>query len=295
VVEVGLGGRLDCTNVITPEVCAITSIGLDHTEILGGTIEKIAAEKAGIIKPGVPVVVAPGLEARALAVIADIAAQRGAELVRAQLPTGGSGVAAEGGAAAASGRHAAAPDEARFPGAHQRANLATALAVLGALEGRGLVIPPEALRRGLERARWPGRFEPCPAEPRLWWDGAHNLDGVRALIAAWNETFDAAPEVLVLALSRDKDAAAILRAIAKAWPAALTMMTRTRSERALAPEELARVAREAELTTETADGVAGALPRALARAGEGRVLLTGSLFAIGEAMEALGGAPGEWQ
>jgi folylpolyglutamate synthase/dihydropteroate synthase len=118
---------------------------------------------------------------------------------------------------------------------------------------------------------------------------------VRALIAAWNETFDAAPEVLVLALSRDKDAAAILRAIAKAWPAALTMMTRTRSERALAPEELARLAREAELTTETADGVAGALPRALARAGEGRVLLTGSLFAIGEAMEALGGAPGEWQ
>jgi dihydrofolate synthase/folylpolyglutamate synthase len=295
VVEVGLGGRLDCTNVITPEVCAITSIGLDHTEILGDTIERIAAEKAGIIKPDVPVVVAPGLDARALAVIAGIAAQRGAELVRAQLPAGGAGAAGQGDAAAASGLRGAAPDEARFPGAHQRANLATALAVLGTLERRGLVIPPEALRRGLERARWPGRFEPCPAEPRLWWDGAHNPDGVRALIAAWNETFDAAPEVLVLALSRDKDAVAIVRAIANAWPAALTVMTRTLSERALAPEELARAAREAELATETADGVAGALRRALARGGEGRVLLTGSLFAIGEAMEALGGAPGEWQ
>ncbi|MGH7740912.1 MAG: bifunctional folylpolyglutamate synthase/dihydrofolate synthase, partial [Candidatus Eiseniibacteriota bacterium] len=73
VVEVGLGGRLDCTNVIAPEVCAITSIGLDHTEILGDSIEKIAAEKAGIIKPGVPVVLSPGLDERALAVILSLA------------------------------------------------------------------------------------------------------------------------------------------------------------------------------------------------------------------------------
>jgi dihydrofolate synthase/folylpolyglutamate synthase len=296
VVEVGLGGRLDCTNVITPEVCAITSIGLDHTEILGDTIEKIAGEKAGIIKPGVPVVVAPGLDERALAVIEGIAAQRGAELVRAQPSAGSAGAAGErNGDAVVSERRGAAREEARFPGAHQRANLATALAVLATLERRGLVIPPEALRRGLERARWPGRFEPCAAEPRLWWDGAHNLDGVRALTGAWGETFDAAPVVVVLALSRDKDAAAIVGAIANAWPAALTVMTRSRSERALAPEELARVAREAGLATETAGSVTGALRSALARAGEGRVLLTGSLFAIGEAMEALGGAPGEWQ
>ena len=278
VVEVGLGGRLDCTNVIAPEVCAITSIGLDHTEILGDTIEQIAAEKAGIIKPGVPVVVAPGLEERALAVIAGVAQSRGAELVPARPARGG-----------------AAPDEPRFPGAHQRANLATALTVIEILERHGLPIPPGAIQRGLEHARWPGRFEPCPAQPRLWWDGAHNLDGVRALIDAWAETHDEAPAVVVLALSRDKDAAAMVRAIADAWPETFTVMTRSRSERALAPEELARVARAAGLANETADDVPGALRRALGRAPDGLVLLTGSLFAIGEAMEALGGAPGEWQ
>ena len=275
VIEVGLGGRLDCTNVITPEVCAITSIGLDHTEILGDTMEKIAAEKAGVVKPGVPVVLSPGLDPVAREVIEAIAAERGAPVVRAQAPS--------------------APGETRFPGAHQRANLATALAVLDVLEGRGLAIPPAARERGLDRARWPGRFEACPGEPRLWWDGAHNLDGVRALIAAWNESLGEPPAALVLALSRDKDAAAMVSAVAQAWPRTRTVMTRSRSERALDPHELERIARDAGLETESCADVPGALQRALARAGAGRVLLAGSLFAVGEAMEALGGAPGEWQ
>ena len=99
---------------------------------------------------------------------------------------------------------------------------------------------------------------------------------------------------MVLALSRDKDAAAVTRALADAWPAARCVMTRSRSERALEPETLARQASAAGLTAETADGVEAAVRRALSRPG-GRVLLTGSLFAVGEAMEALGGAPGEWQ
>jgi dihydrofolate synthase/folylpolyglutamate synthase len=276
VVEVGLGGRLDCTNVVEPDVCAITSIGLDHTEILGDTLEKIAAEKAGIIKPGVPVVLAPDLVPAAREVIEGIAAQRGAQVVRAELT-------------------AAAAKEARFPGAHQRANLATALAVLDALSSRGLAIPADALRLGIERARWPGRFERCPAEPRLWWDGAHNLEGVRALLAAWQGTLGDPPDSVVLALSRDKDAAAVLRALAAEWPAVHGVMTRSRNERALAPEELTRLAGEAGLSAETVASVPEAVRRALSRLGGGRVLLTGSLFAVGEAMEALGGAPGEWQ
>ena len=276
VIEVGLGGRLDCTNVVQPEVCAITSIGLDHTEILGDTLELIAAEKAGIIKPGVPVVLAPGIDPGARDIIEGIAKSRGAELVRAEPSS-------------------AAAGEARFPGAHQRANLATALAVLDTLSRGGLGIPAEALQLGLDRARWPGRFERCPAEARLWWDGAHNLDGLRALLAAWSEAIGDPPDSLVLALSRDKDAAAVLRALAAEWPAVHAVMTRSRSERALAPEELARLAGEAGLAAEAVASVPEAVRRALSRPGGGRVLLTGSLFAVGEAMEALGGAPGEWQ
>jgi len=283
VVEVGLGGRLDCTNVITPEVCAITSIGLDHTEILGGTLEEIAAEKAGIVKPGVSVVVAPGLDPRALEVIERIAESRGAEVVRAAAPAEPDRAAADGASTA------------RFPGAHQRANLATSLAVLDVLARRGVATPAAAVRRGLERARWPGRFERCPAEPRLWWDGAHNLDGVRALISTWRETFSEPPGAIVLALSRDKDAAGVMRELALAWPRASCLMTRSRSERALDPAELASLASAAGLAATTAPGVAAALERALSSSGKGRVLLTGSLFAVGEAMEALGGAPGEWQ
>jgi dihydrofolate synthase/folylpolyglutamate synthase len=275
VVEVGLGGRLDCTNVLAPEVCAITSIGLDHTEILGDSVEKIAAEKAGIIKPGVPVVLAPDLDPRAREVIEQTARDRGADVVRADT--------------------SAAVSESRFPGAHQRSNLATALAVVDALSRRGVAISAEARRLGLERARWPGRFERCPMEPRLWWDGAHNLDGVRALLTTWHDALGDPPGAVVLALSRDKDAAAVLRALAEAWPRGHFVMTRSRSERALAPEELARLALEIGLEAETSGNVAEAVRRALARPGGGRVLLTGSLFAVGETMEALGGAPGEWQ
>ena len=116
VVEVGLGGRLDCTNVIEPEVCAITSIGLDHTEILGDTIEKIAAEKAGIVKPGVPVVLSPGVDDRARSVILGIAAERGAEVVSAAMPEGSQRAALSRGTSAREprdrtrgDRHAGAP------------------------------------------------------------------------------------------------------------------------------------------------------------------------------------------
>jgi len=166
--------------------------------------------------------------------------------------------------------------------------------VLDALERRGVAIPAAARRDGLALARWPGRFEPCPAEPRLWWDGAHNLDGVRALIETWREVHGEPPGALVLALSRDKDAAAVTHELAAAWPRTPLIATRTRSERALEPAELAGLAGAAGLAAETAPSVSVALKRALAGSG-GRVLISGSLFAVGEAMEALGGAPGEWQ
>jgi len=272
VVEVGLGGRLDCTNVIMPEVCVITSIGLDHTEILGDTLEQIAAEKAGIIKPGVPVVVGP-VPDEAWAVIERIAGERGAPLTRATGPAG---------------------DEAAPPEGVAGINRAIAHAALAALASRGFRVSAAALARGTAAARWPGRLGVCPDEPRLWWDGAHNADGVRHLVSLWTRRDPRTrPAVVVLALSQDKDAATILRALHEGFPDARLIATRSRSERAVAPADLARVATEAGFLAEALPDLPTAVRRGLEVAGTGIVLLTGSLFAVGEAMEACGGAPGE--
>ena len=269
VVEVGLGGRLDCTNVITPEVSVITSIGLDHTEILGDTIERIAAEKAGILKPGVPVVNG-AQDPRAAEVVRRMAAGCGAPVV--------------------------VPDPAPHGGAEVAAalNQRIAVAVIETLVARGLRIPAAAVATGLGAARWPGRFERCPSEPRLWWDGAHNPDGARAL-RAWCEQLPLHPSMLVLALSRDKDAAAFLAALAPVLPARRVITTRSRSERARPPGDLAAIERAAGWSAETAPDVAAGCRRAVERATPATpALLTGSLFAVGEAMEAYGCAPGEW-
>ena len=317
VVEVGLGGRLDCTNVLEPAATAITSIGLDHTEILGDTIEAIAAEKAGILKPGVPVVTAGALDRRALEVIARIARERGApraEPVRLEIEAGA--VAAEPGGARAraggDGRGVArgsrlrvrAPETPWGPlaleapglrGAFQAGNLAVALGVLAALRAQGVPIPVTAVVRGVREARWPGRFEPCPADPRLWWDTAHNAEGVRALADAWRAEALAAPRAIVLGVSGDKDVAAMLRALAAIAPAATLFATRSQSGRALEPAQVAAAGVAAGFATRVEPRVADACRAALSHAGPGGlVLLTGSMFVVGEAMEALGGAPGEW-
>jgi dihydrofolate synthase/folylpolyglutamate synthase len=272
VVEVGLGGRLDCTNVITPEVSVITSIALDHTEILGDTLEKIAFEKGGIIKPGVPVVIGEMADGPR-AVIAGVARERGAPLVpiAARDPV-------------------APPGEDTLGGV----NRAIALATLAALPARGIAVPPAAIARGLAAASWPGRLGQCPQEPRLWWDGAHNVCGFRHLVQLWTRSeARTRPPVVVLALSGDKDAPAILAELRAGFPEALLVATRSRNERAVAAAELARLATEAGFAAETMPDVPAAVRRGLAIAGEGIVLLTGSLFAVGEAMEAYGGAPGE--
>jgi dihydrofolate synthase / folylpolyglutamate synthase len=296
VVEVGLGGRLDCTNVIEPAVCAITGIGLDHTEILGDTIEQIAAEKAGILKPGVPVVTAAGMDPKALEVIARVASERSSpRLAPAQLEV------AAGRAGTLAVRVPGTPwgtlalEAPHLRGSFQAGNLALALAVLGALHAQGVPIPAEAVVRGVREARWPGRLEPCAGEPRLWWDAAHNAHGAAALAAAWRALELPAPRAIVLAVSSDKDIAAMAASLASVAPGAIVFATRSRSGRALDPARVAAAAAAAGLEARVAPGVERACREALSRAGEGLVLLLGSLFAVGEAMEIFGGAPGEWQ
>ena len=302
VVEVGLGGRLDTTNVLTPAVCAITSIGLDHAEMLGDTHAAIAFEKAGILKAGVPAVT--GVEHDvAASVIARRAAEVGAKLSHARdvahvkaIQRGDWGTRLEVDCAPW-GRFQL---QMALRGGHQHENARTALAVLSELARQGVPVSLAALREGFGRARWPGRLEPCPNEPRLWWDGAHNTDGMRRLCLAWTDDLRLAPPAaIVFAAGRDKDVRAMLTRLRSLAPAAALFVTRTANERALTPDELVAVARDAGWTAQASPDVKTAIAAALARAGapgpagSPRVLLCGSLFAVGDAMRANGGAPGE--
>jgi dihydrofolate synthase/folylpolyglutamate synthase len=296
VVEVGLGGRLDTTNVLTPVVCAITSIGLDHAEYLGDTHVAVAFEKAGILKPGVPAVTGVDHDAAA-SVIARRAAEVGAPLLVArdvadvrvtQQGEWGTRLAVE---CAPWGRFQL---QMRLHGGHQRENARTALAVLSQLALRGTRLDLPALRAGFAAARWPGRLEACPGVPRLWWDGAHNVEGMRRLCLAWSEDLGfEPPAAIVFAAGRDKDARTMLSRLVSLAPAAAFFVTRTRNERALSAEELQGIAQSVGAGSEPAGSVRDGVRAALTRAGSGRVLLCGSLFAVGEAMEAFGGAPGE--
>jgi dihydrofolate synthase/folylpolyglutamate synthase len=306
VVEVGLGGRLDATNVIDPSLAVVTSVGLDHTEFLGDTPAKIAAEKAGIIKPGVPVVsgLGPG---EAESVIERTARERAAPFVRAAervaarwLGDGPEGLRCTLQAEPWGRLDLTCP----LHGRHQLANARTALAALSVLADSGVEIEADHIVEGFASARWPGRLEACPGEPRLWWDGAHNADGIAALLRAWREdlAFEP-PEVMIVALSRDKDAESMARLLAAWVPPARLVVTQSRNARAMPAGDVQARFAAVGLAAEESSGVAEALERALVHRPPGtsrsahrpgRVLLCGSLFAVAEAMEVWGGAPGEW-
>ncbi|HEY3214936.1 MAG TPA: folylpolyglutamate synthase/dihydrofolate synthase family protein [Candidatus Eisenbacteria bacterium] len=300
VVEVGLGGRLDCTNVITPEVTVITSVGFDHTEILGDTLERIAREKAGIIKPGVPLVTGVHGRGPARRVIEAVAAEQGAamdatfyeQVVEIPAPDGRPLFAGTREFLVDSpwGERVELPRVRTQPSLRLNENLA--LSALGHLVRRGVAIPWAAVERGLARARWPGRLERSPGQARLWWDGAHNVSAAMKLRALWRD--ESRPGAIVLALSRDKDAEGFLRVLRWDFSGATIVTTRSRSERAMEPAAIAAQARAFGFETREASDVPTAVREALELAGEAPVLLTGSLFAVGEAMAALGGAPGEW-
>lgn len=195
VLEVGLGGRLDATNVCLPIVSVITSIGFDHMQQLGHTLAAIAAEKAGIIKPGVPVVTGVA-QAEPLGVIKRIAHEHGCRLIRAM------------------------PDpllknvRLAMPGAHQVANAAVALATIHELRRQGWCISNDAIREGLTRARLPGRIELIPGAPNVVLDTAHNPISAQALAATLAKMPCGGRRTLILATSRDKDIAGIVRELA---------------------------------------------------------------------------------
>jgi dihydrofolate synthase / folylpolyglutamate synthase len=286
VIEVGMGGTWDATNLVHGEVAVVTRVDLDHPE-LGSTPAEIAVEKAGIIKPGATVV-SQAQQADVLEVLATRAREAGAALL---LDGRDFGVAdrrvAHGGQLLALRTPNATVDQVFVPlhGRHQAANAATALVAVEAFLG-GRALDPDTVRAGFAAVTSPGRLEVVGHDPLILLDGAHNPAGARALAEALTEEFAATRRILVVGVLADKDVRGILRALAPV--AGRLLVTASSSPRAAPPERLRKEAEALGLAAETALDVASALRRALDQAGSGdAVVVCGSLFTVGEARDML--------
>ncbi len=309
VIETGLGGRLDPTNVVMPEVAGITSISFDHMDLLGPTLALIASEKAGIIKPGVPAVSAPQAP-EALAVIEEACATAGASLtlVGRDWTVTGQSASLSGQTLDLCRNHRVGNQltcDARLSdlrigliGEHQLENTAVAVAMLSELHGRGATISDEALRRGLANTRWPGRFEVLARQPYLIADCAHN-DGsaqrLRSTLAHFFPRTGGRRSALVFGASADKDIATILRILlaegsADAYtPPARVVVTCSGHPRQADPAQLAGRVREIAPTcpVTVTYSLDAALDEVLAWATADDVIcVTGSVFVVAQARRA---------
>ncbi len=268
--ETGLGGRLDSTNIVTPLASVITNIQYDHQKWLGETLASIAAEKAGIIKPGIPVITAAEA-AEALQVIAETARRQNAPLTT--LP----------------------PAEMQRPplntiqlpllGQHQRMNAAVAVATVRALASQ-IPVSDDTIRAGLSRVHWAGRLQLVtrPTGQKILLDGAHNVGGAGILAAAMKEYFPSAEPTLVLGILRDKDWPGMCEILAPL--ARRILLVPVPSERSATPQELAEACRRANPGAQVIE--CQSLGEALEETTrDDFVTIGGSLYLIGEAMELL--------
>lgn len=265
VLETGLGGRLDATNICVPEICVISKIGLDHCDWLGDTVEKIAAEKAGIIKKGVPIVLGKN-EPEVIAVVKARASEVGAPFFYAPDMADESEI----------------PDGFSLEGAFNRENAVTALAALKVLK--------KGSRDGLSNVVWPGRFQRVG---RFIIDGAHNPPAARALAAALSKyaPFAGSVPTLIAGFCGDKDVDETLRILAPLVGKGIAV--RTNNPRSLAPEELARKMESAGIPAISCDSIHLALEKMVSvpSGSEVDTLICGSLFLAGEALAELGAFP----
>ena len=289
VIEVGLGGRLDSTNVIVPEVTVITQIDFDHENFLGHSIEEIAAEKAGIIKPGVWVVSAAENPA-ANQVIRRRAAEQGAHLVEIESACRISYLGAnEGryrfgvtfsdqlGAGGAQEMEIALP----LPGRFQVRNAVTALAAARLLAARGFAIDDSAIVRGLESVRWPGRLELLQERPAVYLDGTHNPAGARELLAFWRTHLAGRRIHMIYGAMRDK---AVDEVAGLLFPQAATViLTQSPQPRSISAQALSAMTSHLATSVEVIREPGAALERALEIASPTDVIFaTGSLYLVGD-------------
>jgi len=285
VLEVGMGGRLDATNVITPEVCIITSISFDHMDVLGNSLAEIAAEKAGIIKPGSIVVASPQLD-EADRVIEDTCLNRGAELVRVGRDVTWRRLNFDFNRQLfqVKGRLGSYKLSIPLLGHYQLDNAATAVAALEVLAGRGFSISRDGIINGLNQVSWPGRLQILSRHPLIVADGAHNPDSARKLRHSLEQCFNFNRAILVIGVSLDKDIAGIVPELFPLFDKVI--VTRSRHPRAMTPALLKAEFVRHEVETQVVEDVATALSQALALAGDRDLIcVAGSLFVVGEAIE----------
>jgi dihydrofolate synthase/folylpolyglutamate synthase len=280
VLETGMGGRYDATNVVHPEVCIISNISMEHTEYLGSTLAKIAAEKAGIIKSGAGVVTGTR-QKKALQIIERVASEKGVPLLRMgkeiRIRKAGDGFFSYLGS-----KQRWARLKVGLLGDHQMTNAGIALGALELLMDKGLNVSEEAIHKGLGAVRWPGRLEVVSKDPFVLLDGAHNPSAVRTLTTFLKNGRAPRRIILVLGILKDKAWKPMLRELAGV--ADRMILTRPQYERAADPEVLAAFVRpirqELRVICRLPDAVSLALDEA--RRGD-LVCITGSLYTVGEA------------
>jgi dihydrofolate synthase/folylpolyglutamate synthase len=285
VIEVGLGGRLDATNVVTPRVAVITSLSYDHMAVLGSTLTAIAGEKAGIIKEDVPVVSSPQKD-EALVVLERVAKERHASLTLV-----GRDLFYKAGEHSLDGQSLQVWTDSQktirltlpLLGAHQVVNAATAYA---ALKTSGLNVSDEDIRRGFRGVSWPCRFEVIRREPPVILDSAHNVDSFEKLAQTLDDYFPGRPVTLIFGSSEDKDITGMLNALGPCLSRVIG--TKAVHPRALEPEQIVETASELAVPAEAVAPVEAALARALELAAkDGSIVLSaGSMFVTAEAKTA---------
>jgi dihydrofolate synthase/folylpolyglutamate synthase len=264
VLETGLGGRLDATNVVHPLVSVLTAIDMDHQKWLGATLGEIAAEKAGIIKPGVPVVSGSQF-AEVRTVLEQIAAELSAPISYAEIPVDSLSIG--------------------LAGSYQRLNAAIAVS---AIRHAGIRASPEALKEGLANVYWPGRFH--RVEDRIVLDGAHNPAAAKCLVETWKECVGPEKATVIFGGLFDKDLQGMILTLSPL--AARFLIVPIRSQRAAPPADIERYVPK-HLSATRCASVAQALD--LARRFNERVLVSGSLFLVGETLAILASAPASLQ
>ncbi|MGI6260061.1 MAG: bifunctional folylpolyglutamate synthase/dihydrofolate synthase [Anaerolineaceae bacterium] len=289
VIEVGLGGRLDATNVIDPLVSVITSISYDHMSVLGSTLQEIAAEKGGIIKPGCPVVLSPQKE-EAARELKTIASERGAPLIRSDheyecqllghdLKTQTFTVVSKLREIRGKNINTRTPLKLTMPllGAHQIENACTAVAALDQIHMAGFHLTRKDIQKGFRQVVWPARFEILREDPPVVIDSAHNGDSMERLTATLDEYFPGMPFILVFGASEDKSMEDMLKAILPRVE--LVIATQSIHPRAASAKNLAEIVKEHTENVIPVCPAEAALQKALELAGDSRgILVTGSIF-----------------
>jgi dihydrofolate synthase/folylpolyglutamate synthase len=288
IIETGLGGRLDATNMITPLISIITNIGREHTKQLGDVIPQIANEKAGIVKRGVPTITAVE-QPEAFGAIRAVCAQRKSELIRVQ---NGSSYSISDSSIYGSIFNFFSNSlechhlELNLAGEHQVRNAVTTLTALQKLAELGWCVGEESIRRGLRKVNWRARLEVFGTKPLVLLDVAHNPPGMKALIQTLDQLFPERRIVFVFGVMEDKDHETMLEEICK--KAEFLLLTKPNYKRAAEPEDLKEMVIKMDIPFEIVPEINQAYLHALKKTKtDGIVCITGSHFTVGELLYSL--------